>query len=170
MNVHHEDDPHHSNILLAARRLIESYYPALEFNRNTISSFYMLPTAIPGGKPLPSITYNGNIIPSAADMQRMFQEQMPAAHYEVQSFDCQAINHNYIAANSEATISTAGKNMTILVIMSGYVKYGGSREAATRGFSESFILEPNHDAAKAKSQGKNFKNWVIQSQTFRMVV
>ena len=125
---------------------------------------------MPDGKPLPTITYNGNVIASAADMQKMFQDRIPATRYEVQSFDCQVINPNYIAANSEAAISTTGKNMTILVSVSGFVKYGGNRDAPTRGFSESFVLVPNHDAAKAKNQGKNVKNWLIQSQTFRLVV
>lgn len=130
----------------------------------------MLPTAMPDGKPLPAITYNGNVISTAADMQKMFQDQIPATRYEVQSFDCQVINPNYIAANSEGAVSTSGKNMTILVTVSGFVKYGGNRDAPTRGFSESFVLIPNHDAAKPKSQGKNFKAWLIQSQTFRLVV
>ena len=130
----------------------------------------MQPTAMPDGKPLPAITYNGNVIPSAAGMQKMFQDQIPATRYEVQSFDCQVINPNYIAADSEGVVSTAGKNMTILVTVSGYVKYGASRDVPTRGFSESFVLVPNHDAAKAKDQGKNSKDWLIQSQTFRLVV
>lgn len=125
---------------------------------------------MPDGKPLPAITYNGNVVPTAADMQKMFQEQVPAACYEVQSYDCQVINPNYIAANSDRAVSTTGKNMTILVTVSGYVKYGGARDAATRGFSESFVLVPNHDVAKVKSQGKKFKDWLIQSQTFRLVV
>ena len=125
---------------------------------------------MPDGKPLPTITYNGNVIASAADMQQMLPDQIPASRYAVQSFDCQVINPNYIAANSEAAISTTGKNMTILVSVSGFVKYGGNRDAPTRGFSESFVLVPNHDAAKAKNQGKNVKNWLIQSQTFRLVV
>lgn len=125
---------------------------------------------MPDGKPLPAITYNGNVIPTATDLQKMFQEQVPAARYEVQSYDCQVINPNYIAVNSQAAVSTAGKNMTILVIVSGYVKYGGSRDAATRGFSESFVLVPNHDVTNAKGQGKKPKDWLIQSQTFRIVV
>lgn len=125
---------------------------------------------MPDGKPLPAITYNGNVIPTAADMQKMFQDQIPATRYEVQSFDCQVINPNYIAANSDAAISTTGNNMTILVTVSGFVKTGTTRDAPTRGFSESFVLVPNHDAAKAKNQEKSVKHWLIQSQTFRLVV
>jgi NTF2-related export protein 1/2 len=130
----------------------------------------MLPTTMPDGKPLPAITYNGNVLPTAIDLQKMFQDQMPAARYEVQSYDCQVINPNYIAVNSQGAVSTAGKNMTILVTVSGYVKYGGSRDAATRGFSESFVLVPNHDFTDVKGQGKKPKDWLIQSQTFRIVV
>lgn len=125
---------------------------------------------MPDGKPLPAITFNGNVIPNSADMQTMFENQMPALRIEVQCFDAQVINPNYIPENSQGTVSSSGKNMTILVIVSGYIKYGEARDAATRGFSENFVLVPNPEAAKAKSQGKQFKPWLIQSQNFRLVV
>lgn len=125
---------------------------------------------MPDGKPLPSITYNGNIISNAAALQEMFQNQVAAARYEVQSFDCHVINSNYIAENTQGAVSTTGKNMTILVTVSGYVKYGDLRDAPMRGFSENFVLIPNPEAVNYKGQGKNVKEWLIQSQTFRFVV
>lgn len=124
---------------------------------------------MPDGKPLPVITYNGKVISNALELQHMFQNQMPAAHYEVQSFDCHVINPTYIAENSQGPVSASGRNMSILVTVSGYAKYGDSPSVPTRGFSENFVLAPNPDATKPKGYGKHRKDWLIQSQTFRLV-
>ena len=120
---------------------------------------------MPDGTPLPSIILNGNVIPSAAELQSMFENEMPAARYEVQSFDCQVIN-----PNAKGTVSPSGRNMTILVIVSGYVKSVESRDAPLKGFSESFVLVPNPDIDQTKNKGKHIKDWLIQSQNFRFVV
>lgn len=125
---------------------------------------------MPDGKPLPAIVFNGNVIPDAAAMQKMFQQQMPAAIYEVQAYDCQVMNPNYVAENAKGGVGSTGKNMTILVVVSGYVKLGEVREATMRGFSESFVLVPNPDAVGAKGRGRHIKEWLIQSQNFRLVV
>lgn len=125
---------------------------------------------MPDGKSLPVIIFNGNVISDSAEMQAMFQNQMPPARYEVQSFNCHVINPNFIAENAKGATSTSGKNMTILVVVSGYVKYGDSRDATMRGFSENFVLVPNPNAGKSKGHTKNQKEWLIQNQTFRLVV
>ena len=124
---------------------------------------------LPDGKTLPKIIFNGNTILDAAAMQKMFEEQMPQAKYEVQCYDSQVINPNYGAENAECRASTSGKNMSILVSVSGYVKYGEPRQAKLNGFSETFVLTPN-PAAAASSKGKNLKEWLIQTQNFRLVV
>ena len=124
---------------------------------------------MPDGKPLPVITYNGKVASNALEIQDMFQNQMPAVHYEVQSFDCHVINPNYIAETPQGPVRASGKNMSILVTVSGYVKYGDSPSVTPRGFSESFVLVPNPDVTKSKGHGKHLKDWLIQSQTFRLV-
>ena len=124
---------------------------------------------LPDGKSLPIITFNGNQIPNAAAMQTMFEEQMPKSHYEVQCYDCHVINPNYIAEGSRGWPANTGKNMTILVAVSGYVKYGDLQEAKMQGFSESFVLIPNPVAAANKQRIRNIKEWLIQTQTFRVV-
>lgn len=53
--------------------------------------------------------------------------------------------------------------MSIMVMVSGYVEYGGLN-AIKKGFAESFVLIPNLEA-----KGKADKKWVITSQQFRMV-
>jgi NTF2-related export protein 1/2 len=96
---------------------------------------------------------------------------MPATHYEVQSFDCQIINRNYptetmtgIKASTEMTV----KDMSMLVTVSGSVQFEESRDQPERGFSETFVLVPNPKATQPKGRPK--KEWLIQSQTFRLVV
>lgn len=122
---------------------------------------------MPDGKPLPIITYNGNVISSSTEIQEMFQNQMPAARFEVQSFDCHVINPSYIAEVPQGSVHTGGKNVSILVTVSGYVKFGELPNVPTHGYSENFVLVPNADAVKARGHGK--KDWLIQSQTFRLV-
>ena len=125
---------------------------------------------MPDGKPLPAIVYNGNIFPSAIALQTMLETTGPA-RYEVQSYDCQVLNPNSVVADTQDNhkAGASGKNMTLLVVISGYVKYGEPREADMRGFSETFVLVPN-PAATSGARGKNIKDWLIQSQSFRLVV
>lgn len=98
-------------------------------------------------------------------VQDIFMNQMPPTHYEVQSFDCQIINRAYPAPATGAKFSNkpAVKNMSILVIVSGYVRFGEAKELPQRGFSETFVLVPNSPKAAGKE-------WLIQSQNFRLVV
>lgn len=110
---------------------------------------------------------------------------MPAAHYEVQSFDCQVLNPNYPAETSAnaappqgpstkgggAQQAATAKNMSILVLISGNVRFGESRDLPPRGFSETVVLVPNQTADQGvRKAGKGRKDWLIQSQNFRLVV
>jgi NTF2-related export protein 1/2 len=62
--------------------------------------------------------------------------------------------------------------MSILVSVSGYVRYGEGKDLPMRGFSENFVLVPGEDADKRKmrDRGKGGREWVIQSQNFRITV
>ena len=124
---------------------------------------------MPDGKPLPVIVFNGNIVTDPAAMQALFQEQMPEARYEVQDYDCHILNPHYVAEGEQGHSLASGKNMTILIAISGYVKYGEIRAATMRGFNESIVLIPN-TAAIGNTRGKPVKEWLIQSQNFRLVV
>lgn len=97
-------------------------------------------------------------------VQDIFMNQMPPTHYEVQSYDCQIINPAYPtpATGGKPGNKPAVKNMSILVIVSGYVRFGETKDLPQRGFSETFVLEPN--------PAKSGKEWLIQSQNFRLVV
>lgn len=120
--------------------------------------------------PTPStILFNGNTVADGAAVQDIFVNQMPAAHYEVQSFDCQIINRAYptaTPAGAKPSTQMGVKDMSILVIVSGHVRYGEGRDQPQRGFSETFVLVPN----PSSDRGKRRKDWLIQSQNFRLVV
>lgn len=93
---------------------------------------------------------------------------MPKADYEAQSYDCHVLNPNYVDANdmSDAALvpDATGFKMSLLVVVSGYVKYGDQRDAKMRGFTENFVLVPN------RGSGNGERKWLIQSQNFRMVL
>ena len=106
---------------------------------------------------------------------------MPNARYDVQSYDCQIINSNYIPPGATPTAPNtarqaavaAAKKMTLLVLVSGSVRFGDATESrdptAERGFSETFVLVPNQQYEPG-SRGKTKKQFLIQSQNFRLVV
>lgn len=148
--------------LLAATDFVKSFYPALGLNRQSLSSYYSLePT---------TILFNGNGLADGAAVQEVFMNQMSPAHYEVQSYDCQIINKAYptilpgggLKPQSEMGV----KDMSLLVVVSGFVRYGEGRDRPQRGFSETFVLVPNPSAERARGR----KDFLIQSQNFRLVV
>lgn len=97
---------------------------------------------------------------------------MPPTHYEMQSVDCQIINKSFPTATAtgvKPASQRAVKDMSLLVIVSGYVRFGESQDLPQRGFSETFILAPN-PAADQGPKGKGKREWAIQSQNFRLVV
>ncbi|KAK2748322.1 hypothetical protein FQN57_000980 [Myotisia sp. PD_48] len=159
----------------AATTFVQSFYLALEKSRATLSGFY---------SPTPTkILFNGSTVANGASVQDIFVNQMPPTHYEVQSFDCQVLNQHYPTTTQTDPASTpfgsrsggssrdTAKNMSILVTVSGYVKFGEGREtwdSPNRGFSETFILVPNSQDTGPK--GQNRRHWLIQSQNFRIVV
>ncbi|OJD13057.1 hypothetical protein AJ78_06449 [Emergomyces pasteurianus Ep9510] len=165
----------------AATDFVQSFYPALQSARNTIASYYA-PTPT-----LSKILFNGNVVADGPSVQEIFTNQMPPAHYEVQSYDCQIINPNYpgmavsssgLAASASASAkplssSAMAKNMSILVTVNGLVRFGELRDPgdmSNRGFSETFVLVPDAPADGGGPRARAKKHWLIQSQNFRLVV
>jgi len=133
---------------------------------------------MPDGKVVPVIVWNGNVLPSPADFQKLFENDMPATHFDAQSLDCQIINPSYAPEGVDMTgVREADKKklMSIVAMVSGTVKVGergaDEAEAEVRGFSEVLTLVPNVDKLKGgtgkASQGRSF---LIQNQNFRYVV
>lgn len=127
-------------------------------------------TSLPDGGSIPSITINGAVIANPVELQSLLEATAPNANYEVQAFDAHVVNPNYIAEGTTCTISETGKNMAVLINVNGYVKYGAEHGSTPRGFSESFILVPNKEFEKLKNKKANIREWLIMSQTFRIVV
>ena len=154
---------------LAAKDFVESYYPALNKSRDTIASFYMEPTTMTDGKSLPVILFNGNSIEDPTAMQTMFKEKMPDAHYEIQTYDCHVLNPHYVAQDAKEANPETGKNMMMLVMISGAVQFGDIKSTPTpiRGFTENIVLVPN-SAAIGNEKGKPVREFLIQSQNFRL--
>ncbi|KIN03788.1 hypothetical protein OIDMADRAFT_18029 [Oidiodendron maius Zn] len=156
----------------AAEKFVESYYPSLNNakGRAHLTEFYIRPTE---ASPLQAdITLNGNTVADPAQLQSIFENQVSKAHYDVQSFDCQVINTNYNVGINETMFAPNkdGKKMSILVMVNGSVKYfRDNTDGEIRGFTETLVLVPNFEAHGPKSP-KGAKKWLIQSQTFRLVL
>ena len=115
------------------------------------------------------ISMNGIPQETPLALQEMFQKQFDDARYTAESFDCQTLNPNYNVGADESSLGPDkdGKKMSILVLVSGQVKY--SKGGAIRGFTDTFVLVPNW-AAHRPNVPKGTKGWLIQSQQFRMVL
>jgi len=135
-----------------------------------LTSFYIKPT--PTSPRQADISLNGNILADPEELQAIFEKQVSRAHYEVQSFDCHVLNTNYNVGADDNMLGPdkGGRKMSILVMVSGSVRYwkeGG--EGETRGFTENIVLVPNWEAHGPKA-ARGDKKWLIQSQNFRLVL
>jgi len=152
----------------AAQALVDNYYGAINHRRKTIAGFYVQPTP---SNPRPiDVSLNGNVVTTPSEVQEIFVSQIPAAFYEAQDFDVQVINLNYNIGTPESDLGpdSSGRKMSLLVIVSGYVKYGDQRTAEQRGFTENFVLVPNFTADTRRN--RDTKRFLIQSQNFRLVL
>ncbi|PWW76223.1 NTF2-like protein [Tuber magnatum] len=122
-----------------ATKFTDSYYEAINTKRASLENFY---------DPNASIVWNGNPMTGGVAFAAFF-ERMPATHYDVQSYDSQPM----------LVPGTTGGPCNYMVIVSGSVKYGDSKEQ--RGFSETFVLKPS-------STDPN--RYVVATQGFRLVV
>ncbi|KAJ9645295.1 hypothetical protein H2199_003301 [Coniosporium tulheliwenetii] len=148
-----------------AETFVDAYYTALQGSRNTISSYYTPRKTLSDGKVVPVIVWNGNHIPDAAAMQKMFEETMPYTYYDVQSLDCDFVNTGLaVQAATEANADVVSKKEldqhSPVVVMRG----------PDEGFSETFVLVPNEEKVTGKGKGKEGRAWLIQNQNFRYVV
>ncbi|KAI1001600.1 hypothetical protein K3495_g6602 [Podosphaera aphanis] len=157
-----------------AQNFIETFYSSLNNpkGRSAISSFYVKPNSASPAKPV--ITINGNIISSPAQFQKLFETQIQRAHYEVQSYDAHVMNSNHgiNQQNSSLPQCKIGKRTSVVILISGSVKYWKEGEDGNvRGFTETIVLVPNREAYESNSTTKEtMRKWLISSQTFRLVV
>ena len=64
------------------------------------------------------------------------------------------------------------RNVSLVVQVSGYVRYHERKDGPMRGFSDNFVLVPNTEQVGGRQTGKldHGRKWVIQTQNFRIVV
>jgi NTF2-related export protein 1/2 len=108
----------------------------LNLERPTLEAYY---------HPNAAIAWNGNAITGGAAFSSFFAT-MPKSFYDAQSYDAHPL------------ISDGMGNCSVMLSVSGAVKYGESKEQ--RGFSETFVLKP------VSGQPAKFK---ISAQSFRLV-
>ena len=160
-----------TDVFQAAQNFVESYYSALTKPgaREHLTNFYLTPSQ----SQKVDINMNGTLIPSPSALQEIFTKQVNKCHYDVQSYDCQVTNKDYAIGRPENLGNThekGGRRMSILVTVSGTVKFWGEDGAPgeVRGFSDVVFLVPNWNTFGGKAI--KARRWLIQSQTFRLVV
>ena len=121
------------------------------------------------GKGLPSIAYNGVVWADGAAIQKAFQDTMPPTYFDIQSVDSHCLNPDYPTEQSQGGNAGREINMSVLVTVSGSVRFEANRSAPMQGFSESLILIPNAAASSQNTRERPTKEYVVQSQMFRIV-
>ena len=164
------------NQIAAAESFVDAFYNALNSARQSIASFYVPQTALPTGRTLPVITYNGTQLSDPQAFQSTFENQMPYAFYEAQSVNVHVANPAIAPLDASATgrgrVKQMEQNMSLLVQVSGYVRLHERKDGPMRGFSDTLMLVPNKEetGGKGKAKSGEGRNWLIQSQNFRFVV
>ena len=156
----------HTDRPSASLAFVSDYYHALQTRRHAISTFYIPVPSGPGTKPTPTIVINGKAFQDGSAVQELFEKQLPPTRYESQCVDCHVLNSNYIQEGQQNTRSPAS-TITLLVIVSGIVRFGEDRNNPERQFSETLVLIPNIHLNPRHARAKEF---LIQSQNFRIVV
>ncbi|KAJ8611755.1 hypothetical protein MRB53_037762 [Persea americana] len=126
----------------ASENFVDAYYNALNGTRKEISSFYVPATVLPSGRGLPHLSINGEVLNDAAKLQEVFENQMPWTHYEAQSVDVHVMNPSMVNITSKSK-KDHERNVSLVVQVSGYVRYHERKDGPMRGFSDNFVLVPN---------------------------
>jgi NTF2-related export protein 1/2 len=134
-----------------------------------LTNYYQVKETSPEGNTSPVIIWNGNDIEDAESLQKMFVEEMPYTFYELQCLDCHVLNPQFFSPASEVQIAPE-KNISVTIVVSGYLRLESHKEGPMKEFSETFVLVPNKDNASRKGPQATRRTWLIQHQVFRFVV
>ena len=154
----------------AADAFILRYYRALERQRDTIASLFVLYERLSEKVIVPNIKINGNTVFDGIEMQTRFKNEMPRLKYDLESFDCRVLPQNHplkIGINSEPT-SRNGKHLQLSVTITGTLEIGDSNSIEYRKFSDNFVIVPA-PLQRGKSKTLSY-DYLIQMQNFRFVV
>lgn len=154
----------------AAEHFTDAFYTALNGSRNQLASFYVPAITQPSGRGLPHISYNGDVMHDPAAFATRFEKEMPWTHYEPQSIDVHVLNRALTPVEGKSK-KELEQNMSLTVLVSGYVRLYERKDGPMKGFSDSFVLVPNKEEVGAKGTGKSGhgRQWVIQTQNMRFV-
>ncbi|KAK0383712.1 hypothetical protein NLU13_9623 [Sarocladium strictum] len=152
----------------AAETFVGNYYQAVN-NNNPLTPFYI--NASNKYSAPADISINGAVVPTPEDYQKLLEAQGHGVRYDVESLDAQVMNPSFQYGAPEAVQNNPqaeknGQRMSIVVMVTGKVQFGKSREAPQKMFNETFVLVPNWDALK-KNPPRGIRKWLIMSQNFR---
>lgn len=174
-----------------AQTFVDWYYRDLNEAR-PLSSYYVNSSAKYSNAGVSAdITINGAHLANPGDYEALLEEQRggssasngatdssqsrrstgkPRVRYEVDSFDAQVINDDYLIAAPEYITSKGpdrtGGRISILVSVMGILHLDTEPEATRKTFNEAFVLVPNWDA-RGRNPPRNVKRFLISSQNYR---
>lgn len=170
-----------------AQSFVDWYYRDLNDARS-LSPYYVNSSAKYSNAGVSAdITINGAHLPNPSDFEALLAEQRgsrsisngatdrrssakPRVRYEVDSFDAQVINDDYLIAApnhmSEKGPDKSGGRISILVSVMGILHLDTEPEATRKTFNEVFVLVPNWDA-RGRNAPRNAKKYLISSQNYR---
>lgn len=174
-----------------AQTFVDWYYRDLNEAR-PLASYYVNSSAKYSSAGVSAdITINGAHLANPGDYEALLEEQRgagsatngttdssssrrntgkPRVRYEVDSFDAQVINDDYLIAAPEYITSKgpdkSGGRISILVSVMGILHLETEPEATRKTFNEAFVLVPNWDA-RGRNPPRNVKRFLISSQNYR---
>lgn len=155
-----------------AEHFADAYYTALNASRSQIASFYVPAQTAP--RPVPHITYNGELLTDANVLRERFVNQMPWTHFDPQSVNVHVLNPSLkpLDGGGKPMKKELERNMSLTVQVSGSVRLVERKDGPMRGFSDSFVLVPNEREVGGRGTGRQDegRRWLIQSQHMRFVV
>lgn len=174
-----------------AQTFVDWYYRDLNEGR-PLSSYYVNSSSKYSNADVSAdITINGAHLASPSDYEALLEEQRGSSsatngatdpshsrrstgkqrvRYEVDSFDAQVINDDYLIAAPDYITSKGpdktGGRISILVSVMGILHLDTEPEATRKIFNEVFVLVPNWDA-RGRNPPRNVKRFLISSQNYR---
>ncbi|PSR90789.1 hypothetical protein BD289DRAFT_365540 [Coniella lustricola] len=118
-----------------------------------------------GGNSTPTTGTNG-----ASSSSSTRSSGKTRVRYELDSFDAQVINDDYLVAAPEHIRSKgpdrSGGRISMVVTVMGILHLETEPEATRKTFSDVFVLVPNWDA-RSRNPPRNVKRFLIASQNYR---
>ncbi|KAF3770902.1 hypothetical protein M406DRAFT_96976 [Cryphonectria parasitica EP155] len=107
---------------------------------------------------------------AATDTHRQPRTGKQRVRYEVDSFDAQVINDDYLVAAPEHVRSKgpdkSGGRISMVVSVMGTLHLDTEPEPTRKTFSDVFVLVPNWDS-RGRNAPRNAKRFLIASQNYR---